>query len=35
MRQEIAVDGFRQFTPLECPRDFAAAITAAANTGSG
>jgi hypothetical protein len=35
MRQEITVDGFRQFTPLECPRDFTAAIAADASTGSG
>jgi pimeloyl-ACP methyl ester carboxylesterase len=29
------LDGVGHFTPLECPRDFAAAITAAASTGSG
>ena len=29
------LDGVGHFTPLECPRDFAAAITAAAGTASG
>jgi pimeloyl-ACP methyl ester carboxylesterase len=29
------LDGVGHFTPRECPRDFAAAITAAAGTGSG
>jgi pimeloyl-ACP methyl ester carboxylesterase len=29
------IEGVGHFTPRECPRDFAAAITAAAGTGSG